>query len=58
MRFNVFINMTCVSLIPPLNDNQRVIIGEGGNNQLNHSSEDKAVLTSRDISMDFPSELS
>lgn len=54
---NVFINMTCVSLTPSSDDNQRIIMEKGGSNQLNHSSVDRTVLTSQDIRMHFPSEL-
>ncbi len=39
MQFNVFINMTCMSLIPSLNDNQRVSMEKGGSNQFSSVEE-------------------
>lgn len=39
MQFNVFINMTCMSLTPSLNDNQRVIMEKGGSNQFSSVEE-------------------
>lgn len=44
MQVNVFINMTCVSLIQSSYDNQRAVKEKRDTNQLNHSTADKTVV--------------